>query len=373
MAIDRFDENSNINMAYASVDVRNTKTENQNYTVFYDQEPFFDFTEQMLADPRGIPVHDNNDLAWPKYRRSLTNRNHTIIANSEISEAKDKLMSHFRFLDWYYFSHGFIALDWFRDIAYLPIDKSASFDKVFIMFNHLTSKYRSYRLGLVADIMNRGLLDKGYVSLPLEDKYHGSFMNEILDKDSLLSLEHKKLVVTTIKKLSDPLIIDDNQVDGSYSAKINLKENQRAFWHIITETNFYLPKLHLTEKVFKPIVSFRPFILACAPNNLKYLRSYGFKTFSDFIDESYDAETDNTKRMVMIVNEIERLCKLSPAQQRDMFEAMKPILEHNFNHFYGNFRKIIVDEMVYGFGEMIDGIIDDSRVDYAAVSRRLIL
>jgi hypothetical protein len=220
--------------------------------------------------------------------------------------------------------------------------------------------------------MFRGLLTNGLVSLPLVDRYHGKIVNEIFDTNSNLDNEHKALVLKTIGKLETPLTIDTNNINGTFSAKLNLEENQKAFWHIVTETNFYHPKLHLTEKIFKPIVSYRPFILASYAGNLKYLRSYGFKTFSDFIDESYDDETDNNKRMVMIVDEIEKLCKLSKTQQQEMFESMKPILEYNFNHFFGDFKKVIVHEMVYGFGECVHNTqVNDSNLNYDEVAARL--
>jgi hypothetical protein len=324
--------------------------------LFYDQEPLLEETlNEFIFTGRFM------------FTRPL------IVANSEVSDYKTQVFDHFHIKDWYFFSHGFVALDWFNDAKYLLIDKTSSFDKVFIMFNNLIAKDRSYRLGIVGDMLYRKLDNQGLISLPLVDQYHGSYVNEMFDTTSKLDKDHKKLVLQTIHKLDSPLTIDTDSVNGEFSAKLNLKVNQRAFWHIVSETNFYHPKLHLTEKIFKPIVSYRPFILASYAGNLKYLRSYGFKTFSDFIDESYDLETDNNKRMTMIVDEVEKLCKLTPQQQREMFEAMRPILEYNFNHFYGRFRKIIVDEMVYGFGECIEGTksIDDSAIDYAAVATKL--
>jgi hypothetical protein len=328
--------------------------------IFYDQEPLLPSTiNEMIANGHFIIGNKLLDIEL-------------FFANSEVSDYKNQVFEYFNIKDWYFFSHGFIALDWFKDAKYLLTNKDPSFDKVFIMFNNLIAKDRSYRLGIVADMMHRNLTNQGLISLPLEDQYHGSFRNEIFDSESLLDKDHKKLVLQTIHKLDAPLIIDNNNVSGKFSAKLNLKENQRAFWHIVSETNFYHKKLHLTEKIFKPIVSYRPFILASYAGNLKYLRSYGFKTFGDFIDESYDLETDNNKRMTMIVDEVEKLCKLTPQQQREMFEAMRPILEYNFNHFYGRFKKIIVDEMVYGFGECLEGTnIDDSMIDYAAVATKL--
>lgn len=338
--------------------------------IFHDQEPLLEsgldrFNNFIMHKDIGVlNTGIGTTLKYPDYFR-------TIVANSEVSDYKDNLLKHYCYHDWYFFSHGFIALDWFRDIQYLLDDRSHCFDKVFIMYNNLVAKDRSYRLGIVADIMTRDILKYGLVSMPLTDAYHGSVLNEVFDKSSRLSIEHKKMVLQTIHKLDKPLSIDSNYVNGTYSAKLNLADAQRAFWHLVPETNFYHDKLHLTEKIFKPIVSYRPFILASYAGNLQYLRSYGFKTFGDFIDESYDLETDSTKRMTMIVDELEKLSALSRSQQEQMFDAMKPILDHNFNHFYNNFRKIIVDEMVYGFGECIDGLVYDAELDYGQVARKL--
>jgi len=335
-----------------------------NHTFFLDQEPL----SQVYID---ICVNGLLFLKPPTpFGGTRFKRHHQILANSEISEIKDALVKDFLFLDWYYFSHGFIALDWYRDYRYLLIDKSSCFSKVFIMYNNLITKNRSYRLGIVADLLDRGLRDQGLISMPLEDK-NGSYVKEVFDPKSFLSKEHKRQILITFKSLSGPLLIDSEEVDGTFSARINLGDNQKAFWHIVSETNFYQSKLHLTEKIFKPIISYRPFVLAGYAGNLRYLRSYGFKTFGDFIDESYDLETDSTQRMRMIVDEVEKLCQLTPAQQKEMFEAMRPILEHNYNHFYGSFKKIIVDEMVYGFGECVNGWIDDSAIDYPAVAAKL--
>jgi hypothetical protein len=364
------DVNSDIIHRYPKTlsSVSSASTIDKDFVFFYDQEPLLPttlikFTNTGYFFSLGtLSFHKENPLAPDKI----------IFANSEISDYKNEFVNYLNLNDWYYFSHGFIALDWFRDAKYL-VDKTNSFDKVFIMYNNLILKDRSYRLGIVADILARDLKNYGLISLPLVDPYHGALVNEIFDTNSLLTKSRKHLILETIHKLKTPLTIDTSNPNGTFSAKINLQENQRAFWHIVPETNFYHPKLHLTEKIFKPIVSYRPFILASYAGNLKYLRSYGFKTFGDFIDESYDDETDNDKRMTMIVDEIEKLCKLTLSQQKEMFDAMKPILEHNFSHFFGKFKKIIVDEMVYGFGECIENSdYDDSAIDYAAVAAKLI-
>jgi hypothetical protein len=39
-------------------------------------------------------------------------------------------------------------------------------------------------------------------------------------------------------------------------------------------------RIHLTEKTLRPIACGHPFILAAGPGSLKYLQTYGFRTFS---------------------------------------------------------------------------------------------
>ena len=43
----------------------------------------------------------------------------SIIANSEKSPLKNHLFKKYQYFDWYFFFHGYAALDWFRDFKYL--------------------------------------------------------------------------------------------------------------------------------------------------------------------------------------------------------------------------------------------------------------
>jgi hypothetical protein len=302
---------------------------------FYDQEPLFPETPVPIPGP----VDDIKD-----FQRKIV-----IIANSEKSEFKNEFVKKNRFQhDWYYFYHGFAALDWYRDFQYYDSKSFEQFDKVFICFNHLISNYRSYRLHLVSNIVEHGLADKGYVSFFLKDAY-GTWQDAVADPHSLLSTAAKTKITENLSKVTEPMIIDTREPNGSLSADVSLYSMTRALWHVVTETIYFQPKLHLTEKTFKPIVSKRPFILVAAPGNLAYLKSYGFKTFDRWIDESYDNEPDNFKRIEMITQELEKLCKLSNAELKQMHREMQEVLEYNYQHFFGDFKKIIVDEMVDNF------------------------
>ena len=127
----------------------------------------------------------------------------------------------------------------------------------------------------------------------------------------------------------------DSKEEGFFTF-LNLIPYFNSYFNIITETSwgpgydFEVPqKIHLTEKVWKPISTFQPFILISTKNNLKKLREWGFRTFGDFIDESYD-ELDTYEERIKIINkEIIRLCGMSRKELDDWYWSMEDILVHN--------------------------------------------
>ena len=107
--------------------------------------------------------------------------------------------------------------------------------------------------------------------------------------------------------------------------------HKNSYFYICTEMFVNKEYKSLTEKVFKPIVNFQPFFFVAYPGALALLQSLGFKTFHPLIDESYDNEPDEAKRMNMIVNEINRLCNMSKEQIHQWYWQMEDILIHNHN------------------------------------------
>lgn len=299
---------------------------------FFDQEPFYENTKTLVEKYSISGTH----IAGP--------RRINILANSEKSDIKRNFVKSQNYYDWYYFFHGFAALDWYRDFQYLTPGSFNNFDKVFICYNHLTSNLRSYRLHLVSNLIAQGLNKHGLISL-----FHNGWENTIVDPNNPLDNRARVTIYNVLKNIKDPLTIDTNIPTGALSASINLEDSTSALFHIVTETIYFDPKLHLTEKIFKPIVAKRPFILVAAPGNLAYLKSYGFRTFDYWIDESYDLETDHYIRIEKITAEIARLCAMDPAELKQMHQEMQTVLEYNFNHFYGKFKNIIVDELVDNF------------------------
>lgn len=319
-----------------------------NHVLFYDQEPIW-------YDNLGNGYNENVSITWKMYKIVK------ILANSERSDKKKQICRDRNMLDWYYFYHGFAALDWYRDARYVHQDRDV--DNAFVSFNHAISNARSYRIALLARLMQLDVANRGNIS------WHADFdttMQVIENSGNFLSDQSRALcrdVFASCRNL--PWRIDDVKINGDMSAHFGNREYklwQRSLLHVVNETVFYEPKLHLTEKTFKPIVAQRPFMLVGAPGNLGYLKSYGFQTFEPWIDESYDDIQDPDIRLDAIASEVARFAVMSAPELRRIHRDMRSVLAYNKRHFFGEFRHVIVNELVDNFDQCIR-IWNNSRVD----------
>ena len=362
---------------------------------FHDQEPLllpasdeyiklFDFPRSMdsenfcdLAEKKQLPyvVYEQKssdywyNIIAPILRKDPTffKKQPSVIATSEKSTLLNLYLKKYNMHELYYFFHGFSALDWYRGHYALNYNKSIvkQYKYDFISFNRIINNDRSYRIYFVSKLKELGLLDRGQVSFNVTDNLSDDWQDEVADPDSKLSThakQHAEHHLTDINKL----VIDSPQLSGSASADI--PRGNDAFWHIVTETVFYYDKLHLTEKIFKPIVSKQPFMLLAAPGNLAYLKSYGFKTFDSVIDESYDLIQDPDLRTEAVVKQLHWYCNLTLSEKTDIIKQLEPVIQHNFDHFYGEFKHIITRELLTNIKTLFKEIgHDDGHINYANI------
>jgi hypothetical protein len=67
------------------------------------------------------------------------------------------------------------------------------------------------------------------------------------------------------------------------------------------------------------------------PRTLELLRELGYETFSPWIDESYDLETDDNQRLLMVAREIQRLSNLTSEELTTYLNGVRDICEHNLS------------------------------------------
>lgn len=102
--------------------------------------------------------------------------------------------------------------------------------------------------------------------------------------------------------------------------------NETAY-SIVAETNGSGP-IMITEKLAKPIIAKRLFIVFSSRGYLGYIKNLGFKTFSTVIDESYDTIENDHDRWTMAWNQVLYLCQ---HKQIEVLQEIRSIVEYNYD------------------------------------------
>jgi len=231
----------------------------------------------------------------------------------------------------------------------LNLDSPKLLEKRPYTFLNYNGSMFPHKMWLVSEIFRRGLDDK--ILLSALNRYGDS--KEDLMKD--LVYEDKELgangdIVKSIKesKILDklPIYLDvgdfNNPYPGDQIGHIRSKKdpylvseigdsnphkshNNQCYFAICTETSFEFSRL--TGAPVKTIL-LNPFLLVGGAGSLDILHSFGFKTFPNIFDESYDEIEDNVTRHKHLVNEVERICSLSEDEKQSI-----PTIKYNQEQF----------------------------------------
>ena len=210
------------------------------------------------------------------------------------------------------------------------------YTRKFLNFNR---RWRPHRPAFVAFLACHNLLGQGYVSLALSDdntNWNEAWYDVVaIHKKSLHELE---LLLSNKDKILNlpPLYLDRTDLERNHVTLLpSTKQLYRnTYFSVVSETNYYEylgVGRFLSEKVFKPIAQQHPFIILGRPGSLEALRSIGYKTFNGLIDESYDQEIDDIKRMGMVIKEVNRLCELDNRSLTIFLTEAKKICIDNYN------------------------------------------
>lgn len=217
----------------------------------------------------------------------------------------DKYTKTDKFFPVYWWSHALLSLDWYRFAKYdKNLIRNSDYKKLFLCYCRDFSGSREYR---------------------------SEFIQKIDDKK--------------IKSFCQTQSFDFNNISSNSSAEYNSYDISNTAINVILETVFD-ERVHLTEKTLRPIACGQPFILANGPGALKYLQSYGFKTFHPLIDESYDNELNSDTRLEMITNEMCRISNLPDEKRKEIFIELDKIAEYNKKVFFSdNFENQVINEL----------------------------
>ena len=173
-----------------------------------------------------------------------------------------------------------------------------------------------------------------------KDRHHRILLWDELDSRNLLQhgecIFHRKRQMQWITN-SDERIGNGNQylkpnryhiphIVRFVSSFLSMDLYLNSWFEVVPET-LYEDAFFITEKTVRSISSRTPILVLSTPGFLKKLRSMGFQTFGNLINESYDTEPVLEKRISMLADQIQSIID---SGSESFYHASKSILDHNY-------------------------------------------
>jgi hypothetical protein len=310
------------------------------YIFLHDQEPVhFDIYQDLFDDV----VRRNDDIQPVPSNYSIKARGGVVV--SEKGDFVEKLCSIYGWRSYYYFWHGWAALDWYRGYDKTFLIKRASErtpSKTFMSPNRIVGGHRDHRVLFLYEVFKRNL-QNNHISAPRTCPVEHTDITHIASKYTQYHADIARVLATEELPIHFP---GENIQKMSSCWLDNFVAAANSMFYVPTETVYFGKRLHITEKTFKSIALEMPFILVAPAHSLEYLRSYGFQTFSNIIDESYDEEENDMVRVQRVGQLLEEINNLSEKEKQSIWKHCLPVATHNYNHFYsGAFEQILWKEL----------------------------
>ena len=356
----------NINM----VDQRYTQLSWHDYMslvpmLCHDQEPLnhslYQFEPQQLRDQFQTPwpaaqefgILKNNESYWQwqasrnmlsAVRSNIHDRAillHSEHASPELAHYSDTTVGAF------WWSHAMIARDWYRFAQHdvrLVQDPSHQFHLEFNVYARAWGGTREYRLKFLELLVQYDLVKNSRITFDHWDQ--GQHYAQYQATNPALQVT------------GDLDTIPSSTVDSSASATYTPEHYQQCAIDVVLETLFDDARIHLTEKILRPIACGQPFMLVAPAGSLAALRSYGFQTFGTWINEDYDNIQDPGQRLEAVTAEMVRVRNMNLAQKTELLSGMLTVAQFNKRHFFSDrFAKLIVNELVSNVSAARDQIL----------------
>jgi len=263
-----------------------------------------------------------------------------ILLHSEINSPDVEQFSKVGFFPVYYWSHAVIARDWYRFAPHDVRLRTRNPKKTFLVYCRDWTPNREYRLKFLDMLVSAGLPNDCVVSTQHTNN-QGVHLKDYQVQDPRFQVDVGAILNS----------IPDNTASSSASADYDVNDITSTRVSVVLETVVDGNKIHLTEKILRAMACAHPFVLAAGPGSLKCLRGYGFQTFGEFWDESYDEEPDTLLRLEKITNTMKQIQNLSPGD----WQKIQCIAEQNQQHFFSEeFMNQVTGELMKNFNQAVD-------------------
>lgn len=263
---------------------------------------------------------------------------HSELRSTEVSKFENNI-----FYGAYWWNHGAISRDWYRYAQYDPLLAKLpdSYSLDFNVYSRAWQGTREYRLAFLSHMVQNQLDTVSRITFSAWDNHQHYRDHQFRSSQfkTNIDLDH----------------LHGESVTSAYSAVYDVAHYQNCAIDVVLETLFDDDRLHLTEKVLRPIACGKPFLLAATHGSLEYLRRYGFQTFDGILDETYDSITDSKDRIQAITSEMSRIS--GHDRKHQLYRDLHKIAEHNRRHFFSDeFAQQLQQELTQNVLTAIDHI-----------------
>jgi hypothetical protein len=122
-----------------------------------------------------------------------------------------------------------------------------------------------------------------------------------------------------------------------------------AYMSIVAETEC-MPcpdAFFISEKIAKPLIIGHPFVVLGCQHYLENMKKIGFKTFAQWIDESYDSIQDPAQRALALVKSVVEFSKKSQSEKIQCLTEMLEVTNHN---------RALAMSSIWAFGDLVTTI-----------------
>lgn len=248
----------------------------------------------------------------------------------------------------FWWSHAMIARDWYRFAEHdvrLVQDPAHQFQLEFNIYSRAWTGTREYRLKFLELLVQHDLVPNSRITF------------DHWDHDQ--HYRAHKAANPALQITTDLDCVASQSIDSTASATYTPEHYQQCAIDVVLETLFDDARVHLTEKILRPLACGQPFMLVGTAGSLATLRSYGFQTFGTWIDEGYDNILDPVQRLKAVVSEMSRVRDMNLAQKTELLSGMLTVAQFNKRHFFSDrFARHIVNELVSNVSQARNQILE---------------
>lgn len=278
-----------------------------------------------------------------------------ILVHSEKNSPDVEQYKKENYIDVYYWSHAIIARDWYRFAEYDKRLMASCYPATdFLIYCRDWSGSREYRIKFQELLYDNDLVKNSVTNIKQVNS-QGTRLEDFVFDNLKFAPNNNDFFYKLSENCVDSVASADYCPDDFNNTKIS----------VVLETVFDNAKIHLTEKILRPIACGHPFVLAAGPESLNYLRNYGFKTFSPWLDEDYDLEPDSVKRLEKIIKSLKRFSSLPESNKKIVYEEIKKIAEYNQQWFFSKeFSTLIQQELITNINAAMNLIKQTRSLDF---------